>query len=239
MRARRFLVAVAVLGGCDVAAEGDSDRAPDLVKKMIEVRQHMHVRFRATDGIRTAIANGDLRRTHEEARTVAELADPDLLPQWQPYVDNVRAAALQITKSEDTVTAARQLATLGWRCAQCHDAAPGTKIVFRETLTPPADAKVAATMAGHQWAAARMWEGLIGPSKDRWNAGAAALAKAPLTIVAEGEVPGHELGIADDVARIRLLATRAPKAKTTFDRAETYGQLLATCANCHNTIRDR
>lgn len=79
----------------------------------------------------------------------------------------------------------------------------------------------------------------VGPSTERWNEGATALAKAKLTITAEGDVPGHELGIADDVARIRLLATRAQKSKTTYDRAQIYGDLLATCANCHHTIGDR
>jgi cytochrome c553 len=236
MRARNLLVA-ALIVGCDAAATPDSDR--DFVQKLIEIRERMHARFTATNALRMAIAYGDLRRTHAEARLVADLDEPDVHPHWKPYVDNVRAAAHQITKSEDTVGAAKQLATLGWRCAQCHEAVPGTRTAFPKVPAPPADRKLAATMEGHQWATARMWEGLIGPSTDRWNEGAAALAKAPLTITAEGDISGHELGIADDVARARLLATRAPKAKAAYDRAEIYGQLLATCANCHHAIRDR
>jgi hypothetical protein len=235
MRAWNVLVVVFAAAGCDALADTD----PELVQKLTEIHQHMHARFAATNNIRTAIAYGDIRRAKAEAQIVADLDEPDILPQWKPYVDNVRAAALQIAKSEDTVTASKQLAVLGWRCAQCHEAVPGAKTAFPKVPSPPSDPKLASTMANHQWATARMWEGMIGPSNERWNEGAAALAKAPLTITAEADVPDHRLGIADDVARIRLFATRAMKAKTRFDRTDIYGKLLATCANCHHTIRDR
>jgi hypothetical protein len=231
MRPPKLIMLAVALAGCDALADPDRD----LTQKVTKIREHMHVRFAATNGIRTALTYGDLPRARAEARIVADLGEREILPQWSPYVDNVRAAASQITKSEDLVTTAKQLALLGWRCAQCHEAVPDAKIVFSKVLRQPPDRKLAATMAGHQWAVARMWEGLIGPSAERWNEGGTALAKAPLTITAES----GELGIGDAVARIRLLATRAHEAKTTFDRADIYGQLLATCASCHRTIRDR
>jgi hypothetical protein len=90
-------------------------------------------------------------------------------------------------------------------------------------------------MTDHAWAAARLWEGLVGPSPALWSTGAGALADSTLTIVAEG----GELGVGDDVARIKLLATRAKKAETQDARAELYGQIMATCARCHAAIRDR
>jgi cytochrome c556 len=239
MRASIILPGVAVVALLFAGCEAAANPAPELAQKVLEVRQRMHVRFAATAGIQAAITYGDLERAQAEAKLVAELDEPDILPEWRPYLDNVRAVAKQLTTSKDAVAAAKQLATLGWRCAQCHEAVPGSKPVFPKLPEPPADPKLAATMASHQWATARMWEGLIGPSAERWNKGAAVLAKAPLTITAEGEVPGHELGIADDVARLRVIATGAPKAKVAFDRAEVYGRLLATCAHCHHTIRDR
>jgi cytochrome c553 len=234
---RTLLTVLAVTAGCDAVADPTPER--DLVHKLFEIRDRMHARFAATNGVHTAIAYGDLDRARNEARTIAALDEPEILPQWKPYVDNVQAAALEITKSKDSVDAAKRLATLGWRCAQCHEAVPGAKTAFPKVPSPSADPKLAATMAGHQWATARMWEGLVGPSAERWTEGAVVLARAPLTITAEADVPGHGLGIADDVARLRLFAARAPKLKLAFDRAELYGQLLATCANCHHTIRDR
>jgi hypothetical protein len=237
MRASNVLALVACAAGCHAAADPGPDR--NLAQKLLEIREHMHIRFAASNGIRMAVAYGDLKRAQGEARIIAALDEPEILPQWAPYVDNVRAAAFQITKAGDPGAAAKQLATLGWRCAQCHEAVPGTKTAFPKVPSPPPDPKLAAVMAGHQWASMRMWEGLIGPSEERWNQGAAALAKAPLAITAEAGAPGRDLGIADDVARIRLYAARAPKAKTAYDRAQLYGELLATCAKCHSTIRDR
>lgn len=90
-------------------------------------------------------------------------------------------------------------------------------------------------MASHQWAVSRMWEGVIGPSEERWLAGARALPKAPMTYVAES----GELGIANDVVTVRMLSRRAEGTKTALQRAELFGQLLGTCVRCHATIRGR
>lgn len=111
--------------------------------------------------------------------------------------------------------------------------ATSAKIVFAKDPAPTDQNRLAAQMAGHQWAAARMWDGLIGPSTERWLDGARKLAKSSLMITAESD----QLGIADDAARVRLLANRALKTKI-GDRPELYGELLATCAGCHHAIRD-
>jgi len=89
-------------------------------------------------------------------------------------------------------------------------------------------------MTSHQWAAARLWEGLIGNSNELWVAGATSLAGANIPITAESGA----LGIADDAARTKLLAARASKLGDRSDRAAIYGDLLATCAHCHAKIRD-
>jgi cytochrome c553 len=196
----------------------------------------MHTRLSATRRIERAIAFGDLAAARREAGVVAKLDEPDLLPAWRPYVDQIRASAAQIELAESLVAAAKTSALLGRRCAQCHDAA-GAKIVFPKQAPPPSGPKLGSYMASHQWATERLWEGLVGPSNERWLEGARALALAPLAIVAEGDLP-PDLAVGDDVARIRLLARRAQAAKAQDDRAALYGDLLATCAGCHATIRD-
>ncbi|MBA3455192.1 MAG: hypothetical protein H0T42_19030 [Deltaproteobacteria bacterium] len=112
------------------------------------------------------------------------------------------------------------------------------RIKIPKAPAPISDRKLVTNMASHQWAASRMWEGLIGPSNDRWLEGARLLSGARWSIVAEGNV-APELGVADDVARVRLYASRAIVAKTQDDRAATYGEILGTCARCHHAIRDR
>lgn len=203
---------------------------------MQEVRDHMHVRFAAARRVELAIAFGDLERARAEARTIANLEEPDVRAEWRPYLDNVRAAARQVVAAPDPAVAARMSALLGQRCAQCHVASQA-KIAFPAEPAPPEGPKLATQMALHQWGAARMWEGLIGPSPARWTEGARALARARVAIVAEGDLP-PELAVSDDVQRMHLHATRALAAKTLDDRAGIYGDLLETCAGCHRTIRD-
>jgi cytochrome c553 len=93
-------------------------------------------------------------------------------------------------------------------------------------------------MVGHQWAAVQMWEGLIGPSDDRWVVGAQALTTVPLNMIAANLTRTSDFDI-DDVARIRLFATRAVAAKPQDARAEIFGNLLAACTHCHAVLRDR
>jgi hypothetical protein len=141
-------------------------------------------------------------------------------------------AARAVVASEDLVEAAGATALLASRCASCH-AAISAKVVFPKEAAPKDDPRLPTQMASHRWAVARMREGVVGPSNERWLEGARTLAKAPLTLTAESD----ELGIADDVARVRLLARRALTTKP-GERGALYGELLGTCARCHHTIRD-
>lgn len=196
----------------------------------------MHARFAATTRIEQAIVGSRLEQVHVEARTIAATEEPELLPRWRPFFESVRVAAADVSTSEDLTSAAERTATLGVRCAVCHEASRA-RIQFRQDTQPDGNAKLTTTMAGHQWAAARLWEGLIGPSDASWTSGAEMLARAPLTIVAED--PDRPSGIGNDVARVRLLAKRAQNEKTLDGRAKLYGEILATCAHCHAVIRDR
>lgn len=236
---RTTVLALIAIAGCDAAAEpAPQDRSlKALPAKVREIRDRMHVRIAATRRLERGIAFGSLAAVHTEAALVAKLDEPDLPAAWRTYVDQIRAAAAQIEQAQDLVTAARTSALLGRRCAQCHEAA-GAKIAFAKEPQPQPGPKLPSHMASHEWATARLWEGLIGPSSDRWLEGARALAKAPLAIVAEGDNLPPEMSVGDDVARVRLLATRAQTAKTQDERAALYGDLLATCARCHGKIRD-
>ena len=221
--------------GCGAATEIS---AQDVPAKAFAVRDRMHDRFAATRRLELAIASSQLEAARAEAGVLARLDEPDLLPAWQPYVEQIRASAREIEQTPDLVAAAMTSAVLGQRCAGCHEAT-AARLAFAKEAGPPGGAKLASRMASHQWAAARLWEGLIGPSPESWLDGARALAGAPLAIIAEGDdrPPGH--AVADDVSRIRLLATRAMAAQTPDDRTALYGELLSTCVRCHVKIRDR
>ncbi len=208
----------------------------DVVAQVRAIQLHMHVRFAAARRIEQAIAFGDLDRARGEAKIILELDEPGILPAWQPYIDDVRDAARQVSIASNLVAAANTSAILGHQCAQCHVSA-GAKVTLPVERAAPAGASIAPDMASHQWAATRMWEGLILPSTERWTLGATTLAQAPFDPVVEADLP-PELTVFDDVARLRLLAGHAVSASAPAERARLYGELLATCAGCHATVRD-
>ena len=231
------LALLVVSSGCQLEGE-PATAGPSLAVTIQAAQARMHERFRSAQRIEQAITHSDLDRARTEARELAELTEPEIVPRWRPYLERIAPAAHQIDRAADVVAAAKATAALGRECARCHEAM-AAKVTFPTQPRPADDARLAPKMLGHQWAAARMWEGLIGPANDRWLEGAQALAQAPLAIVAEGPVRTDTGNIGDDVARVRLYANRAVAARTGDARAEIFGDLLATCAHCHAVIRDR
>jgi hypothetical protein len=230
----KTLVATVAMIGCEFGA---SETAPttqtgELAAALLETHHRMHIRFDAAKQVEQAIAWDALDHAHSEANTIATLDEPDVLPTWRPYVDDIQATAREIQHAGDVISAAHLVGTLGHRCAACH-VALGAHVSFPAEPPPRVDPKVGATMAGHQWAAVQMWEGLIGPSDDRWLAGATALTTVPLNLVAQASDD------VDDVARVRLYARRALAMPSADDRAALFGTLLGTCAHCHSLLRDR
>ncbi len=224
----RLSIVLLALGLAACEATGDRD-PKSLADRVVAARERMHERYKAASAMQQAIGLGDLDRVRAEARRIAVQPEPDFLPEWRPYLDEIRGAAERVATSNDPVTCAKTMAQLGRACARCHEATEAN-IKFPRERAPSRD-----DMASHQWAAARMWEGLIASSDDRWLAGARTLAGARLTLTAES----GELGIADDAARTKMLAARALKLGDRDERSILYGDLLATCAHCHASIRDR
>ena len=78
--------------------------------------------------------------------------------------------------------------------------------------------------------------GLVGPSDELWNEGAGVLATAHLDTmqVSGGATRGDISALA---AHVRELAVRAVKVSDIDERAQLYGELLSTCAGCHQIVR--
>jgi hypothetical protein len=78
----------------------------------------------------------------------------------------------------------------------------------------------------HAWGVARLHEGLLGPSSERWLQGTATFAALPGC--EQPEPARREL-----CSRVKALAHRAHVAETAEARVHLYGELLGTCAACH------
>jgi hypothetical protein len=227
------------LASCQIEARDTAPAASNssLADEVVAASRRMHQRFTAAQRLELAVVHSDLDGAHADARELAEIDEPGVLAPWQPYFASLRDAARQVELAPGIVGAARLTATLGRRCASCHEAI-AARVAFPAEPAPAGDPKLVIQMLGHQWAAEQMWQGLIGPSDARWLAGARALTGAPLHIVAQAVTPRSELDI-DDVARIRLYARRAEAAASQDARADLFGAMLATCAHCHAVLRDR
>ena len=229
---------LAVGAGCRSQPEPPPPQGPSpLVAAIQEAQRRMHVRFTAAQRIEQAVAHSDLDRARAEAHDLAGLEEPEALPVWRPYFESIKDSARQIEAATSIGAVATLTGGLGRTCARCHEAI-SAHITFPVEPPPPADPKLAQQMLGHQWAAAQMWQGLIGPSDARWQAGARALTTVPLNTVAQAATPAAPVEI-DDVARVRMYANRAQGIGPQDERAELYGTLLGTCAHCHALLRDR
>jgi len=199
-----------------------------------EAQAQMHDRYEAVAAIRSAFVRGDLEVAKAVARTLgpvtaelpeAAVAHRDVVPE--------RAAAL--VAAEDVHAGARAFATLLEGCGSCHEAAEAAWTW--ETPARPEGEDLPEHMMRHLWAVDRMWEALVTHDVERFELGASALADAPLT----GEdPPDHEdpPGISALARRVHARAGEASAAGDFEARAAIYGDVLASCADCHRHFAD-
>ena len=94
-------------------------------------------------------------------------------------------------------------------------------------------------MQRHQWAADRLWDGLIAPSDTAWDRGMNMLVDVPLhpDDVTDENSADVDTAALDRIARrIHKLAGLGTIATTPTARSELYGEMLGLCADCHTRL---
>ncbi len=233
---RSSSVILACLAACETYDTVPAAHAPSLASGILDAERQMHARYSAAMAMEQAIAHGDLETARAEARTL-DFEEPEILAQYQPFLQVVRADAHRVVVSAGLDSASVSAANVGRACARCHEAT-GAHVTFPVVQPPRGNDTLASDMSGHQWAALQMWQGLIGPADELWQTGASGLTKMPANILAQLTTRAPDDDI-DDVARIKLYANRAVDAHAQDARAELFGRILATCAHCHSALRDR
>lgn len=226
MNTRKLMLACAA-SACWAAAGAAADSG--------SVLDHMHDHYDAVLEIQAAVIAGSLDRVREPARWLAEHEAPANLPAGAgKFVDAMRAAAREALAAEDLATAATATTRLGLACGGCHSANNVT-IEFESASRPSDKDKPKAHMQRHQWAADRMWEGLIGPNNLAWSRGADLLFESPMHPEELGGEAGDEavLGMA---RRIHQLAANATAVRGPEKKADIYAEFLANCAACHTAL---
>jgi mono/diheme cytochrome c family protein len=196
----------------------------------------MYSHFAAADDIQAAVVDGDLGAVREPANWLAEHDIPSLPEGSETYLAEMQDFARQAGQATSLVDAAHAMGGIAKTCGTCHQkniAEPLTK--WTGSLHQGED--VATHMTRHAWAAGRMWEGLVLPSDDKWTKGAKALEEAPLAPEAVAGTSSEDVAIRKEVEllakRCHAIGSKAEGVTDATERANLYGELLATCANCH------
>ena len=191
---------------------------------------HMYAHFSQVGEVQTALILGDLEAARRPAEWLAEHGrHPAAALGGEAALNRLRAGAQEVARASTVPQATRGAASMAAACGQCHSAVASPLTMGSRATVPEGD-ELGEHMVRHLWAADRMWEGLIGPSDDLWRAGSAALAEDAL-FLAGPEERGPEV---DRIGRAaHQLGTDARRATDVNARAEVYGLLLATCADCH------
>ena len=197
---------------------------------------HMHEHYVYISQIKAGVITGDLDSIREPARWLAEHPTPAAVPAaWYSHVESMRAAARKALTAIDTATAAHAAAQMASACGSCHDA-NNIYDQFEFQGEPENELGNVEHMLRHQWAADRMWEGLIGPSDDAWFQGTNLLLEVPLT-PKEMRVKSEASKAVREMAReVHSLAASAMMEGDYARRVEMYGQFLGNCAACHKAL---
>ncbi len=224
-----LVAAVLTLSDC-----GERRRQAAREESAVSVADHMADHFKGATTIRDAVVRGNLQALRDSARWLAEHSTPQEMPgDTEPYLELMRSAATRALEATEVETAARAVASIAEACGSCHFAV-GAQVRLVVDSMPAAMPGRIAHMARHKWAADRLWDGLVIPDDAEWDDGVEALGEAPLT---PEDLPADmQPEIARLAARVHELVGAATTAESIGERSRVYGELLGTCAACHQSI---
>lgn len=203
------------------------------------VATHMHEHLERISAIKSYIIMGDLDGVREPAIWLADHQEVAGLPQnFEPYIGLMRQYAREVDNAPDLKSAAISVSQMAKTCSNCH-LVNDVHIEFGYDQAPAEWSDTVSHMQRHQWAADRLWEGLIGPSETAWNRGMDMLVDVPLHSddVTVEELPEADKAALDRIAvRIHDLAGLGTIATTPDARSEIYGEMLGLCAECHTRL---
>jgi cytochrome c553 len=204
-----------------------------------DVATDMHEYLARITTIKALIIMGNLDGAREPAIWLTEHEPVGGLPtNFEPDVDLMREYAREVNNAPDLKSAAISVSRMARTCGNCH-LANELQIEFGYDQVPAEWSDTVSHMQRHQWAADRLWDGLIGPSDTAWNRGAEMLVDVPLSPddVLDGDSADVDSAALDQGAgRIHVLGRQGANAKTPIERNELYGEILGLCADCHTRL---
>jgi cytochrome c553 len=204
-----------------------------------DVAMHMHEHLNRITTIKSLIIMGNLDGVREPAAWLADHEAVAGLPtNYEPYVGLMREYAREVNNATDLKSAAISVSNMARTCSNCH-LVNEIEIEFGYDQRPAEWSDTVSHMQRHQWAADRLWEGLIGPSDAAWDRGTDMLIDVPLQpddVLDEASVDVDSDALDQITHRIHVLAGQGASARTPTQRSELYGEMLGLCAECHTRL---
>lgn len=220
-------------GGRDPQPPDPTGEAPADAGDDASVSERMRGQFVDGAALEDALVTGKgLVVVNEVAARFVERHREDPFPaKWESKVGPLMEWAQAAADAKDFETAATAVANVTARCGECHQS-EGVALEL-PTVEEPASA---AQMQRYRFAVDRMWEGLVAPSDERWQQGAAAYVDAVdcKPIGPSETVPDHH---AMPCNTILAVAGAARSAETMQARADAYAAVIFNCAGCHGVDR--
>ena len=196
---------------------------------------HMRGHFTTATLMQTAVIQADLETLRQQAQwLVQHPAPPDMPIGFSVFLENLHANARAAAAAETLADAAMAVAKTAASCGACH--AQGAAQTWLDSdVLPPGGETESQRMARHQWAADRLWEGLIAPSDQAWLNAAEVLLEAPLALTGTRDTE-QTMALTE---RVHSLGQQARSAARSSDRVRIYAEILGTCADCHQRLREQ
>ena len=228
--------AAALLAACRPASADPEDlpREPPRPAKLDAAsvtRIHMRAKLYDVRAVERALLRGQVVEAKILAREIATAPIEPALADWAAMLARVREQAQAVATAASADDALRRLPHLAAACAECH-VASGSWPTLAAAPPAPTDHPIVLRMARHEWATDRMWDGLIGGREDAWHAGLEVLAASPPPFAL---ADGDEVALAKELQVQATAALRDRPADSLESRVRIYGELLVTCAACHDT----
>lgn len=221
-RDRRSDLFADLLGTCAACHDLAADRAVLTRPSPVPPNPSMNDHYVDLLRLELAVIGGDVDAARAAAGSLAQ-AQIDAPPEAEIHVTALRADAAKVALSNELPALAQGAASLMATCGQCHRA---TTRGPRAPVEPPPSPE-ASEMARHLYASFWLGQGLVADDEVAWMAGAESLAATGLGPL--GKDPAAD-------AAVHALAGRAQRAATPAERAQVYGEVLATCHGCHEQL---
>jgi len=218
----------------EAPSNASAEANPDGTQGTARLASRMFAHAMYGSQMRDAVLANDFATRKVAAKRLASLPDRTDLPAgMREHLRAMTHAAERVVEAPDVREAARSVASLAQTCGDCHSQFGGPKLSSLER--PAESASLKQQMTSHQWAIARMWDGLVVPSDLAWREGASELVAARLNpaLATPGRTPVPE--IAALAESVRGIAQRSETAERNV-RSGLFGNLLDACVQCHGWL---